>query len=1295
MDKLNFIEKLEGERNWVSWKFDVELQLTVHKAMPIVLGETTKPEPHGASATEAERKAYAAALKAYEEADAIARVIIGSSVRPEPKQHILTCKTGKQMWDALHSVYEQKNERRLDLLYSQLFNYKKDSMDDIATHVSKLQRIWQDLQEELKAEKVQLPKSMLLNRILNTLPNEYLEFKNAWESVPNSERTLSSLTERLRLHEQRLEELKPAVENRNVAFVVKPSNSHNKRPDKSVVNNHKDANNRKFKCYACGHPGHLKRNCPTLKNSNRFSNDKRETDRSGQAFVTVAGLKSQDYWIIDSGASHHISSQLDWFSSYKQFETPKPLRLGDGRSMFAQGTGEIQIEMLVKNKWKPGHLTEVWYVPESDQNLFSSGSALDNGLCEYADSQVREFRNKNNETVAVGVRHNSVYRLLMRVVIPESACVAVKNDTLQLWHERMGHQNKRHVQNFLKHRGIELKLDSEFCDACMYGKMHRLSFGSRQDRPTCPGQLIHADVCGPMPEKSLGGNRYFVVFKDDYSKYRTVYLMKEKSEVKEMLSKFLSEVKTAGYTLKELLTDGGGEFNNSEVHDIVQKAGLNHRVSMPYCPEQNGAAERENRILVEAARTMLHAKELPERLWGEAVSTAAYVINRTGPTPEEGKSPFEIWFKKTPSVDHLKIFGTECFVHIPKQRRRKFDKKATKGYLVGYCGNRDGYRVWLPDKNEVILTRDIVFKNETTSLKMFVDKIPVHSEEHLCEKSEADSNSNGEVTQSQNSRIDECSKSTVNLRDRSEIQKPSRFDGFVMLAEDDEPATFQEAMNSVNSNKWKFAMQEELDSLAENNTWELVDLPEDRKAIENRWVYKVKRNAEGKIERFKARLVVKGFSQKSGIDYHETFSPVVRWDTIRSVISIAASENLKLAQFDVKCAFLYGELSEEIYMKQPQGYEDDTERVCKLLKSLYGLKQAPRCWNQRFRNFLESCDLKQTDSDPCLFVNKNKSLFLVIYVDDGIVAARDEKLLESFLEKLKDEFSVRTGPANYFLGMQIEYLNDGSIFVHQENYCNKILDCFNMSTANPVCVPIDKDVFSSEPSVKLDEEIPYRKAVGSLMYLATVTRPDIAYAISVLSQVLDKPLRKHWSLVKKVLKYLRGTSKWGILYVSSASCKVLETFSDSDYAGDPSTRKSTSGMIFKYSGGAITWASRRQKCISLSTTEAEFVAASHAAKEAVWLHRLFLDLCSSCSVPVLQVDNESAIRLIKNPEFHNRTKHIDIRCKFVREKFLSGQLDVQHCESEVQAADIFTKPLPKFRFQKLRQLIGMCEFGNF
>lgn len=798
---------------------------------------------------------------------------------------------------------------------------------------------------------------MLLNRVLNTLPNEYLEFKNAWESVPNVERTMSSLTERLRLHEQRLKEIdKSKLEPSTVAFVAKSSTGTG--PNSGAAGYKKDEKVKKKgpKCYFCGKLGHIKKDCRKLKTENDEKSETKGKKQSGQAYMSAIGTDSeQGSWLIDSGASHHVTARLDWFTSYTPFEVPKSLRLGDGRPMYAHGEGQIQVEMLNAGKWDPGYLTKVWHVPESNQNLFSAGSALDNGLSEYADSKQREFRDKEGKTVAVGIRQsNGLYKLLMRVVCPESICLVTESNKLQLWHERLGHQNKRHVQKFLKQRGIDVDLDSEFCDACMYGKMHRLSFGKRTGRPTVAGELIHSDVCGPMPERSLGGSRYFVDFKDDFTKYRSVYFLKEKSEVKEKLAQFLSKVKTIGHTVKELLTDGGKEFNNTDVNKITQDFGLNHRMSMPYTPEQNGAAERDNRTLVEAARTMLHAKDLPEKLWPEAINTAAYVINRTGATGVEGKSPYELWFNKPVHVEHIRIFGTECFVHVPKPKRKKFDKKAKRGYLVGYCGDKDGYRVWVPDDDEVILTRDVVFKNESISKPVYhcpnlgtnVDN------EDESQSTEAEGSNEDDEETGQDPHINR------NLRDRKTIKKPRKFDDFAMLAIYDEPTTFEQATTCEDSHHWIKAMKEELAALEENKTWQLVDLPAGQKLITNRWVFKRKLNTDGSIDRYKARLVVKGFQQRHGIDFNETFSPVVRWDTVRSVLSVASNEKLKISQFDVKTAFLYGELDEEnIYMKQPEGYSDGTGRVCKLLKGLYGLKQGPRCWNQRFRSFLESCSL--------------------------------------------------------------------------------------------------------------------------------------------------------------------------------------------------------------------------------------------------------------------------------------------------------------------------------------------------
>jgi hypothetical protein len=373
-----------------------------------------------------------------------------------------------------------------------------------------------------------------------------------------------------------------------------------------------------------------------------------------------------------------------------------------------------------------------------------------------------------------------------------------------------------------------------------------------------------------MQENSFSGCRYFVCFKDDFSKYRSVYFIKQKSDVVNKLKQFLAEVKTLGHTVKELLTDGGGEFDSSHVKAVTQQFGLNHRLTMPYTPEQNGAAERENRTLVEAARSMLQSKKLPNKLWAEAINTAAYVLNRTVPTKIDNKTPYEVWTGKQAPTDHLKIFGTECFVHVPKQKRQKLDAKVVRGHLVGYCGNTDGYRIYISDRDDVITSRDVIFKDELTSSS---------AEFQDSEGSPVDVTLDVEDNMSE-SNCDNASETVQSLRNRRQIKLPVRYEDYAMFSEYYEPKSHTNAMQSDNSDDWRLAMDDEIKSLAENSAWELVDKPDGKLIVDNRWVYKVKTKVDGSIDKFKARLVAKGCSQKAGIDYNETFSPVARFDSI-------------------------------------------------------------------------------------------------------------------------------------------------------------------------------------------------------------------------------------------------------------------------------------------------------------------------------------------------------------------------------------------------------------------------------
>lgn len=471
----------------------------------------------------------------------------------------------------------------------------------------------------------------------------------------------------------------------------------------------------------------------------------------------------------------------------------------------------------------------------------------------------------------------------------------------------------------------------------------------------------------------------------------------------------------------------------------------------------------------------------------------------------------------------------------------------------------------------------------------------------------------------------------------------------------------------------------------------MVDRPKDRNIIDDRWVFKVKRNSDDSVERHKARLVARGFSQEYGFDYWETFSPVVRFTSIRTILALAAQRRMKIKQFDVKTAFLNGDLEEEIYMEQPSGFSDGTNKVCKLQRSLYGLKQASRCWNRKFKEFIQLFGFVACGADSCVFVSRKdgKLTILAIHVDDGLIVSDDNQCIERALTHLQAHFEITSMKVGCFLGLEIEQRPDGSIFIHQSAYARRVLKRFNMDGCNPVMTPSDPNQVLHNFSESEPSGYPYREAVGSIMYLSVGTRPDITHAVAIASRYLEKPSIVHENAVKRILKYLKGTINFGILYLSTEEPQLIG-YSDADHAGDVETRRSTSGHIFKLCGGLISC--ERQKSVSISTMEAEYISASEAVRELVWLIRLLKELfMGELKKPLFFMDNDSAIKLIKNPEFHKRSKHIDIRYHFIREKYNQNLFILNYVSTHEMIADMFTKALAKDKFQYFRSLTGMTK----
>ncbi|KAL0786108.1 hypothetical protein Bca101_002354 [Brassica carinata] len=508
------------------------------------------------------------------------------------------------------------------------------------------------------------------------------------------------------------------------------------------------------------------------------------------------------------------------------------------------------------------------------------------------------------------------------------------------------------------------------------------------------------------------------------------------------------------------------------------------------------------------------------------------------------------------------------------------------------------------------------------------------------------------------------------------------------------PTSVAEALKDP---RWRQAMIDEINAQLRNHTWDLESPHRAANVVGCKWVFTIKRKADGTVERFKARLVAKGFNQKPGIDYHDTFSPVVKPATIRLVLSVATSHNWPLRQFDVNHAFLQGKLEDNVYMLQPPGFvdKDNPTAVCKLHKAIYGLKQAPRAWYNELRRFLLASGFTNSLADASLFIyNKNGVLlYMLIYVDDIILTGNNQTHLNNFITSLSTRFSLKDlGQLSYFLGIEAHYSSQG-LLLTQHRYIadllnrNKMVDCNTVPT--PMC-PYKHLTLGSGTSLK--DPTQYRATVGSLQYLS-LTRPDISFAVNKMSQFMHKPTDEHWNGVKRILRYLAGTMTTGI-FLHKHNTPSLHAYTDADWAGNRDDYTSTGAYIVYYGKHPIAWSSKKQTTVARSSTEAEYRSIASTASEVCWVISLITELgLKQLTTPAIYCDNIGATYLAANPVFHSRMKHLALDYHFVRNHVQGGRIRVSHVTSADQLADALTKPLPRGKHQSLCNKIGLAKGG--
>nr|AAT85031.1 putative polyprotein [Oryza sativa Japonica Group]ABF96679.1 retrotransposon protein, putative, Ty1-copia subclass [Oryza sativa Japonica Group] len=1110
-------------------------------------------------------------------------------------------------------------------------------------------------------------------------------------------------------------------------------------------------------------------------------------------------------WYLDTGATDHVTGELDKLTVRDKYHGNDQVHTASGAGMEISHIGNSVVKTPSRNL----HLKDVLYVPKANKNLVSAYKLTSDNLA-FIELYRKFFFIKDlamRRTLLRGRCHKGLYALPS----PSSHHHQVKQvygvtkPSFERWHSRLGHPSYTVVEKVIKSQNLPCLDVSEqvsVCDACQKAKSHQLSFPKSTSESKYPLELVFSDVWGPAPQ-SVGNNKYYVSFIDDYSKFTWIYLLKYKSEVFDKFHEFQSLVERLfNRKIVAMQTDWGGEYQ--KLHSFFNKVGITHHVSCPHTHQQNGSAERKHRHIVEVGLALLAYSSMPLKFWGEAFLSAVYLINRTPSRVLHDVSPLERLLGHKPDYNALRVFGCACWPNLRPYNKHKLQFRSTTCTFLGYSTLHKGFKCLDPSTGRVYISRDVVFDEtqfpftklhpnvgaklraeialvpelaaslprglqqissvintpenanvsnenmqqdstydnepetetdgapdtvsanapaessgsppinepaspfgESDSATASPASAPVNSAPHPDAAASGSSAPRGSTSQggTPSVAIDDPHPATTvtgqeaqrpRTRLQSGIRKEKVYtDGTVkwgMLTSTGEPENLQDALQN---NNWKCAMDAEYMALIKNNTWHLVPPQQGRNVIDCKWVYKIKRKQDGSLDRYKARLVAKGFKQRYGIDYEDTFSPVVKAATIRIILSIAVSRGWCLRQLDVQNAFLHGVLEEEVYMKQPPGYENPStpDYVCKLDKALYGLKQAPRAWYSRLSGKLHDLGFKGSKADTSLFFYNKGSLtiFLLIYVDDIIVVSSRKEAVSALLQDLQKEFALKDlGDLHYFLGIEVTKI-PGGILMSQEKYASDLLKRVNMSDCKSVATPLsasEKLIAGKGTILGPNDATQYRSIVGALQYL-TLTRLDIAFSVNKVCQFLHNPTTEHWAAVKRILRYIKQCTGLG-LRICKSSSMIVSGYSDADWAGCLDDRRSTGGFAVYLGDNLVSWNAKKQATVSRSSTEAEYKALANATAEIMWVQTLLQELnIVSPAMAQLWCDNMGAKYLSFNPVFHARTKHIEVDYHFVRERVARKLLQVDYVSTNDQVADGFTKALPVKQLENFKYNLNL------
>ncbi|GJS80045.1 putative ribonuclease H-like domain-containing protein [Tanacetum coccineum] len=954
--------------------------------------------------------------------------------------------------------------------------------------------------------------------------------------------------------------------------------------------------------------------------------------------------------IIDHVSKHNSASMLFKRFDYLDAQGRSKSYLTDYEEIdggFVTFGGNSKGEKITgKGKIRTGQLDfeDVYFVKELKFNFFSVSQMCDKkNSVLFTDTECvtlsSDFKLTEESHVLLKVPgEDNMYNVDLKNVVPQGGltCLFAKAtpDKSNLWHRRLGHVNFKTMNKLVKGnlvRGLPLKLFeiNQTCVACQKGKQHKASCKTKTaSLISQPLQMLHMDLFGLTFIRSLMKKMYCLVVTDDFSRFSWVFFLATKDETSEILKTFITGIeKLKDLRVKVIRCDNRTEFKNRVMNQYCEMKGIKREFSVVGTPQQNRVVERKNRILIEAARTMLADLKLPTTFWAEAVNTACYVQNRVLVIKPHNKTPYELFLGRKPALSFMKPFGCPVTILNTIDHLGKFDGKADEGFFVGYSTNSKAFRVFNSRTRIVEENLHLVVAGNqpdgSTGTKDSLDAGFKPSGEEEKKDFKDPGNEDSEVPSTEEPRVNQEKDANVNITNNiNTISSTDNVAGIedndvdenivygcaddpnmpnleeIVYSDDDDDVDVEADMNNLDAiilvspipstrvhkdypvkqiigdlnyapqtrRMTKKLEEHGLFSSVQQRTnhkdFQNFDLPYGKRATGTKWIYKNKKDESGIMVRNKARLVAQGYTQEERIDYDEVFAPVARIEAIRLFLAYASFKDFVVYQMDVKSAFMYGKIEEEVYVCQPLGFEDPEfpDRVYKVEKALYGLHQAPRAWYKTLSTYLLDNGFQRGQIDKTLFIKKVKGdiLLVQVYVDDIIFGSTKKVLCIEFEKLMHKKFQISSmGELTFFSGLQVTQKDDG-IFISQDKYMNEILKKFGFSDVKTATTPMEthKPLLKDADGEDVDEHL-YRSMIGSLMYLTSL-RPDIMFLVCACARYQVNPKASHLHAVKRIFRYLKGQPKLGLWYPKDSPFDLV-AYTDSDYVGESLDRKSTTG----------------------------------------------------------------------------------------------------------------------------------------